>query len=369
VPTSVLTQDLIHILLIGGDTDYVMDMNTDTLVVAVVDRSTGQVSLLSIPRDLWVYIPTYGWGRINIAHRWGQRTGYTDGKGPGLLKRTVEENLGIPIDYWVRVGYDGFAKAVDALGGVDMVVPCRINLSYQPGDPPRILEAGVHHMDGPTALRYVRTRLGDSDYERAGRQQAFMKAVWSQVEDTDIRLKIPALWWALKDHFRTDLKLGDALALAPVVLDLEPRRVRSRYIGRAQVQGWTTEDGARVLLPIPEKVQQVVAGLYAPPPSGGEGEAEQLARVEVRNGTERPELGLIAADQLRWEGFQVVDAAPADRSDYRRTKLVVYNDRPGMVEKLSWTLGVRARDVTYEPDPNHAADLRVILGAAYDPCR
>jgi anionic cell wall polymer biosynthesis LytR-Cps2A-Psr (LCP) family protein len=98
VPTTELTQEILTILLIGGDRDYVLDMNTDTLIVAVVNRGTKQVSLLSIPRDLWVYIPTYGWGRINTAHRIGQRGKYLDGKGPGLLMRTIEENLGIHID-------------------------------------------------------------------------------------------------------------------------------------------------------------------------------------------------------------------------------------------------------------------------------
>jgi LCP family protein required for cell wall assembly len=377
VPTTALTKDIIHILLIGGDRNYALDMNTDTLIVAVINRSTKQVSLLSIPRDLWVHIPIYGWGRINIAHRFGARTKYPEGGGPGLLARTIEDNLGVPIDHWVRINYDGFANAVDKLGGVDMLIPCRVNLRYVPptseDEPEMFLEAGMHHLDGLTALRYVRTRRGDSDFERSHRQQQFLRAVWHQFKDPDIIPRLPGLWAALKDSYSTDLKLGDVLALAPVALDLQPHRVRSLYIGYGQVEGWTTPDGYRVQVPIPERVEEVVARLYAPP-ANDDGIAAEAARIRVLNGTDRSQLSLIGADQLRWRGFQVVDTGQADRNNYNRTRIIIYNDKPRAVESLTRLLGVRPKNVLHEPDsglPEGAvqADLVVILGADYDPCR
>ena len=370
VPTTELTQDVIHILLIGGDNNYVLDMNTDTLIVAVLNRKTRQVSLLSIPRDLWVHIPTYGWGRINIAQRIGYRGKYPEGKGPGLLARTIEENLGIPVDHWIQIGYDGFARAVDELGGVDMIVPCRVNLRYKPPTSEEeqeiILAPGVHHLDGATALRYVRTRRGDSDYERRDRQMQFLKAVWYQFKSPETVLKIPGLWTAMKGAFATDLKLGDVLALAPLALDLEPQRVRSLSIGRGQVEGWTTPGGGHVLRPIPERVQEVVARLYAPPADGTT--ANEAARIQVRNGTERAQLGVIAADQLRWEGFKIVDTGPADRADYRKTQIIVFNDKPEALATLTRLLGVKPANVSQQPDPGQQADLLVILGQDYNPC-
>jgi LCP family protein required for cell wall assembly len=371
VPTSVLTEDLIHILLIGGDRDYVYDQNTDTLIVAAINRATDQVSMLSIPRDLWVYIPEFGYGRINIAQRIGYRINYEDGRGPGLLKRTIEENLGIPIDHWVRIGYEGFARAVDELGGVDLLVPCRTNLRFQPPTSDEqqeiILEPGMHHLDGWTALRYVRTRRGDSDFERSQRQQRFIKAVWNQFKSPDIILKIPGLWSALKDAFQTDLKLGDVLALVPTALDLEPHRVRSLYIGRNQVDYWTTEGGASVLLPIPEKIQETVARLYAPP-GREETVAAASARVRVLNGTTRPYLAHIAADQLRWAGFEVSGIGSDARTDYGRTWIHVYNEKPEALAELARLLGVRERYIVREPDPEREDDMLVILGNDYDPC-
>ena len=92
--------------------------------------------------------------------------------------------------------------------------------------------------------------------------------VWYQFKSPETVLKIPWLWTAMKGAFATDLKLGDILALAPVALKLEPQRVRSLAIGRGQVEGWTTPGGARVLLPIPERVQEMVTRLYATSPAG-----------------------------------------------------------------------------------------------------
>ena len=366
-----------HILLIGGDHDYFLDMNTDTLIVVVVNRETKQVSLLSIPRDLWVYIPTFGWGRINIAFRIGARTKYPDGGGPGLLMRTIKENLGIQLDHWALVSYDGFARAVDELGGVDLVLPCPVNVRYQPpaseDEEEMILQPGLHHLDGATALRYVRTRRGDSDFQRAGRQQQFLKAVWHQFKGADVIPKIPALWVALKGAFATDLGLGDILALVPTALEIEPQRVRSRYIGYGQVEGYTTPEGYRVQLAIPEKVAQVIASLYAPP-SADDRLVNEGVRVSVRNGTERHQLALIAADQLKWYGLQVVETGPADRLDYGRTRILVCGDHPKTLATLARLLKVRPEGIIHPPEPSQPtgtteADLVVILGRDFNPCR
>lgn len=373
VATTAFSEDILNVLLIGGDQDYVLDMNTDTLIIAAINLKTKQVSLLSIPRDLWVYIPTYGWGRINVAHRIGERFKYSDGRGPGLLMRTIEENLGVPIDHWVRIGYEGFARGVDELGGVDMIVPCPVNLRYKrptsEEQQEMILPPGLHHLDGATALRYVRTRRGDSDFEREHRQQQFLKAVWHQLRSPEVVLKIPSLWSAMKGGFATDLTLGDILGLAPLALDLQPQRIRSRYIGRTQVQSWTTAEGWSVLIPIPEKVQQVVESLYWPPPADQDTVANESVRVEVRNGTARSELSLIAADQLSWQGFSVVDRGAADRSDYQKSEIIVFNEKPGALALLTSVLGVWGEEIIQQPDSGQPADILVILGADYAPCR
>jgi LCP family protein required for cell wall assembly len=341
-------------------------------MVIVANKKTKQVSMLSIPRDLWVYIPTYGWSRINVAHKIGHRTGYPGG-GPGLLMKTIEVNFGIPLEHWARVDFEGFRQVVDKLGGVDMTVTCPVNLLYlapqSDEQEEMLLEPGIYHMDGATALRYVRTRRNTSDFDRARRQQQFLKAMWNQTKSLDIIPKIPGLWSALRGSFETDLNLGDVLSLAPLALDIKPQRIRNRYIGPSQTKDWTNAEGWEVLLPDYEKIQQVVASLYAPPSTSGDQASSEGAHVQVRNGTYRSQLALVAADQLRWQGLTVVDTGPADNPDYARTRIVVYNDKPKTVELLVQLLKVKPEDVIQQPDPSQSADIQIILGNDYDPCR
>jgi anionic cell wall polymer biosynthesis LytR-Cps2A-Psr (LCP) family protein len=292
-----------------------------------------------------------------------------------LLKDTIEMNLGVPVDHWVRVDFQGFKRVVDELGGVEMTVACPVNLRYRPpgsGDTDQeeqILQPGVYPMDGETALKYVRTRRGGSDFDRARRQHQFLKALWDQATGPDLLLKIPGLWSALSDSFETDLKVGDVVALAPMALELRPDRIRSRYIGPNQTIDWTTHLGWQVLLPRLDRIRNLVASLYAPPSQTGNEITNEGARVQVRNGTYRQQLGLIAADQLQWEGIKVLDTAPAETPGYAQTQIIVYNDKPKTVELLSEQLDIKQENILYQPDPNQPADILVILGDDYDPCR
>jgi LCP family protein required for cell wall assembly len=378
LPTATASGDIHHTLLIGLDsTQNLGEQNTDVIMVAVANKDTKQVSLLSIPRDLWVYIPTFGWSRLNVAHKFGHRTGYPGG-GPGLLADTIRINLGLPIDHWVRVDFRGFARAVDELGGVEMTVACPVNLRYLPPtsdtEEEMWLEPGVYQMDGHTALRYVRTRRGGTDFDRAQRQHQFLKAVWNQTKTPDLLLKIPGLWSALYGSFQTNLTVGDVLSLAPLALEIRPERIRSRYVGPNQTVDWTNHEGWRVLLPLPDKIQQLVAGLYAPPGAAANQVAAEGARIQVRNGTYRHQLAKIGADQLRWYGLNIVDTGLADNPDYKETVVIVFNDKPKALDLLVNRLDVKPENVIYQIDSGQPADsleadLRVILGEAYDPCR
>jgi anionic cell wall polymer biosynthesis LytR-Cps2A-Psr (LCP) family protein len=288
------------------------------------------------------------------------------------LADTLKANFGIPIDHWVRIDFQGFSRVVDALGGVDMTVACKVNLRYQPPksetEEEMILEPGVHHMDGATALRYVRTRRGGSDFDRAQRQQQFLRAMWDQTKSPNLVLKIPKLWSALKGSYQTDLELGDVLSLVPLALDLKPQHIRSRYVGPNQTEDWTNAEGWQVLLPKYDKIQQIVASLYAPPSTGADQLANEGARIQVWNGTNRQQLALIAADQLRWEGLTVVDTGSADNPNYTQTQIIVFNDKPKVRDSLVRLFNVKPKNVIYQPDPNQPADIRVILGNNYDPC-
>jgi hypothetical protein len=222
-------------------------------------------------------------------------------------------------------------------------------------------------MDGEAALRYVRTRLDDDVYGRAHRNQQSLKAMWDQTKDTDLVPKIPALWSALRGNFETDLTLAEVLTLIPTALDIEPERVSSRYIGLGQAEPWVTPEGWWVLVPDPEQVRRLVASLYAP--LSEDELSEEGARVEVQNGTQRTQLELIAADELYWQGLDVVETGPADRRDYEQTRIVVFNDRPQSLARLASVLDVGEEKIVEQLDPGLSLDFRVILGKDYDPCR
>jgi LCP family protein required for cell wall assembly len=371
LPTAVGSEGWLNLLLLGLDSRAnLKTQNTDVIIILSINPQTRQISILSIPRDLWVYIPTYGWSRINTAHKRGY-SGKYPGEGPALLAKTIEMNLGIPIDHWARIDYQGFIRAVDAMGGVDMTVACPVNLQYLPlstSPEGQILQPGVYHMDGSTALRYVRTRRGGSDFDRARRQQQFLRALWHQTKELDLG-SVVNLFTSLRGSITSDLTMGDVQSLASLARELQPQRIRSRYIGAGQTVDWTNSEGWRVLLPRYDKIQQVVAGLYAPPSAGEDQAASEGARVQIRNGTARPELAQILADELRWHGLGVVDAGPADRSDYARTQILVFNDKPKAVDLLVQVLKSKSADVIRQPDPSQPADIQVILGSDYDPCQ
>jgi hypothetical protein len=223
-------------------------------------------------------------------------------------------------------------------------------------------------MDGTTALRYVRTRRGGTDFDRSRRQQLMLKALWKEALRLDVVPKIPSLWDTLHDSIDTDLGLGDVLSLAPMALGIKSHHIRSRYIDYYYTDDWVTSDGWQVLLPIWERIYPMLDILTYPPPAAGDRLEQEGARIMVLNGTPRSQLEMLAADQLRWAGFTVASTGPDEFSDHPYTRIVVLNDRPEAVARLVDLLGVAPENVLYVSEPETDADLKVILGADYDPC-
>jgi hypothetical protein len=193
--------------------------------------------------------------------------------------------------------------------------------------------------------------------------------MWDQTKGAGIILKIPGLWSALKGSYETDLTVGDVLSLAPLALDIQPQRIRSRYIGANQTRDWLTADNWEVLLPLPDKIQPLVASLYAPPSAAEDQAAKEAAPIQVRNGTSRAQLAQIGADQLRWYGLNVVDTGLAENPNFKQTQIIVYKDSPDALDLLVRVLKIKPENVKQQPDPNQPADIRVILGDDYNPCQ
>ena len=252
-------EEFVTILLLGTDAREDEQISrTDSLIVAILNLASESVTLISIPRDLWVVIPGYGQGRINTAYFLGA----TQADGPRVARQTVSQVLGIPIDHSLVINFDGFRRMIDALDGINIYVPEAIDDSAFPdesyGTYRLIIPSGHQHMDGELALAYARTRHGNSDIHRAQRQQDVLKAIWRRVISLE---QLPALPSFLKEgtsEVETTLALTDMFFLARVARALTSSRIQSHVIGSPLLWNGTTADGQMVLLYDPYTLQIAV---------------------------------------------------------------------------------------------------------------
>ena len=375
-PVSVLSdKQTVTFLLLGSDKRPGQTyFRTDTIVIAAIRPGAGQVTLISVPRDLYVYIPTIGMDRVNAAYEYGQMHKYAGG-GAALLKDTILYNLGIRIDHLAIVDFDGFRSIVNTLGGLDVPVFCSytdwhlIDPRYDPENENSwalyTVGPGVVHMDGDLALWYARSRKKSSDFDRGRRSQEVLRALYTRALQTNAISKISQLYKDFSSSVITDLGLDGILKLAPLALHLNNADIRSYYIGRDDVTSWMTPGGASVLLPNALAIQSMLQQALSPSPRI----AEQAAlTVEVRNGTANPALDALAAERLNYAGYNT-RLAPADRLDYANSLLYDLGAVPDLnrAPSLLAILGLPSSAFVTAPTQ---ADMNyvLILGADYKPC-
>ncbi len=246
-PSGKLLNSPSNILLLGVDLrpDHPEEgVRSDTVQLLHLDPGGGWANLLAIPRDSLANVPGLGEAKINRAFAQGYSsapTGQPLADGMALAADTVEQFLQLPqlgqrIDYVATINFDGFAALVDALGGVEVDVPYRIVDPDYPtpdfGTRVLIIEAGPHHMDGPRALEYVRTRHADSDFGRGQRQQQVLQAMSAALRAKPAPLRIFAglrVVNAASGAIQTTLPVGrlDALLLGLSLSSFNPAALNS----------------------------------------------------------------------------------------------------------------------------------------------
>ncbi|MBK8539724.1 MAG: LCP family protein [Ardenticatenia bacterium] len=263
-----LPEGLVTFLLMGTDRRAQERIwRTDTLLMVFFQPETGQVGLLSVPRDLWVSIPGYGAGRINTADYLGEAAGLPPGELP---RRVLAQNLGFAPDHVLRLDLEGFVRLIDALGGIDVPVDCLLeDFFFDPGnlggEVALTLEPGIRHMDGQLALRYARSRWGSSDFERARRQQRVARSLLREARSLGTLRRVPDVWRALTPYLRADLAASDVARLALQVAKVRDHlQLRSRVLQFPDLEDWTAPDGSAVLLLHPESLEGVLADLLGP---------------------------------------------------------------------------------------------------------
>lgn len=241
-----------NILVLGIDrTPEGTDLGrSDTMILLGAQPLTGQVNLLSIPRDLWVAIPGYGESRINSAHTWGE--GAQPGLGPLLALQTVREDFDVNVSYYFRIRLEGFADVIDALGGID------ITLEQETAGYP----AGAHHLDGTQALAFVRNRDGD-DFYRMQHGHLFIVAMGKQLLNPLNWFRIPGALVALVQTVDTNIPFWSWPRLLFVLLRaILFGGIDALTIPREAVTPWVTADGAQVLLPNWDMILPIVREMF-----------------------------------------------------------------------------------------------------------
>ncbi|HAR6082581.1 TPA: LCP family protein [Staphylococcus pseudintermedius] len=204
----------ISILFLGIDDSSTRRQNgqsaenarTDAMILSTMNPDKHQIRLVSIPRDTLSYIPEVGYyDKITHAHAYG---------GPEASMRTVEANLNVPVDYYVRINMEAFAKTVDELGGIEYDVPYDLN---EPNtmDKGRIkLKKGKQQLNGDEVLAVTRMRKQDSDLKRGQRQMEVLKILFKKAQDTKSLHKLDDIIEIVGKNSKHNLSYSEIKALA-----------------------------------------------------------------------------------------------------------------------------------------------------------
>lgn len=216
---------------------------TDTLILLSVDPVTKSVSMLSIPRDLFIPIPNHSeMQRINSVYVVGELQ--RPGAGPLLTMQTVQYNFGISVNSYVAVSFDAVIGLIDSIGGIDVNVPTAINDPEYPdmnfGYDPLYIPAGTVHMDGQLALKYARTRHQGTDYDRANRQQQVLLAIRQKILKPDVLPQLagqaPTIWNQVNKGVLTDMSLDQMLSLGWYIKDIPATSIKRGTVEEKYLQ-------------------------------------------------------------------------------------------------------------------------------------
>ncbi len=251
----------------GGENHDGGDLS-DTIIVASLDDENKLITMLSIPRDLWIRDELIGSHKINEFYFYAERYFGDDGEALEYTKSKIEEIVGAPLHYWAQIDFKGFTELIDALGGIDVIVQEDIYDPYYPLDGTYqyqtfSIKAGPQQLDGATALKYARSRKTTSDFDRARRQQDVIYAVKEKALQTEILFdgdKIAELLNTLKANIQTNINVKEVLTLGSIASDYNQSQITHRLIHDDQYSC-----GGILYTP----VRELYGGLFVLVPAGG----------------------------------------------------------------------------------------------------
>ncbi len=375
----------VNILVMGLDfADWSKDRNgpsrSDSMILLTIDPITKTAGMLSIPRDLWVNIPGFDHGKINTAHALGEAYKLPGG-GPALAAKTVENVIGVPVQYYAVISFDAFTRMVDELGCVHI-------WSYQEMDIDPVGKGNTIHlnkdkgycMDGATLLAYARNRhTQGGDVDRAHRQQQVILALKDKITNPanfpTLVAKAPAIYQELASGIHTNLTLNDALKLAMLAKDIPSEEIKTSIIDYKMVTlaNVVGKDGQvmSIFVPIPDKIRELRDQMFT---DGGsinplaKGEPVQLAidegaSLEILNGTYTASLAGKTGDYFKSLGMNVAIVGNPQQIGYPRTVIIDHRGKPYMTKYLFDLFKVDAAvQFQIKFDSSSPADVTIILG-------
>lgn len=348
------------ILLVGCDSrpDQGDRGRSDSVIIMFVNQRTKKAALLSIPRDLRVRIPGHGMNKINAAYAMG---------GVDLLRRTLEQEIGVSIDSYAGANFEGFVKVVDQLGGVTIDVPDvegrgrGMNYTDRRGNLYINLRPGVQHLDGTQAMGFVRYRKADSDFKRSERQQQFLKAMAEQKLKLRNALDLAKVVPTVLEAIDTDVGWRTAMGLARVVREIRPDcllmadfqpYLRDTRIGGIYYVTISESNINRVLDEINQHLNTMPG---------------EMNVVDVLNGSGKAGVAADAGGLLLDEGFEIHDTGNADSFDYERTQILYPGDGLAAARRAQRVLGVGDL-VELTDEMQYPADrITIVLGGDVSP--
>ncbi len=326
---------------------------TDTMILFTVDPINRTAGILSIPRDLWVNIPGFEYGRINTAYMLGEGNKLPGG-GPQLAADTVEELLGVNIDYFAQVDFGAFARFIDEIGGVEVDITEEIKLDILGEGKVKRMKPGHYTLPGDLALAYVRFRKSEGgDFDRAQRQQQVIMSIRDRILEYEMLpnliSKASTLYGELSSGVNTNLNLEDAIRLAWLAIQIPKENIKQGAIGADQVAFAQSPDGTQqVLKPLTEKVRALRDEIFtesgpASPLANSTDLAELVkqenARISVLNGSSVSGLAASTTDYLKSQGINVVETGNAGQLT-PATEITFFTGKPYTLKYLVDMMGI-----------------------------
>lgn len=415
VPGQPALDQPVSVLLMGSDQRFGDLGRTDTMMLVTLSPPAQKVTIVSLPRDTRVRLPGYpGWHKINEANGVG---------GPRFACQVVGDLLGVPVQHYVIIDFQGFEKVIDELGGVTVDVPVAMNYDDNAQDLHIHLQPGRQHLDGRQALGFVRYRadgLGDVSYDpqtgtydgRIQRQQAFARALANQVLRPQTVAKLPELLRSLQSVARTDIRFSEMVRYAGFIQQLGPGALQTAVVpGSGETLGgvsyWVLDESRLEVLrqqmgqtvrpavasserpsqPVPSATfakpggppvttrlgllqravqsvgQRVLQWKQARLQAEEQGKPLSDVNVEVLNGTGKPGMASKVAGLLRQQGARVAYVGNADAFNYPQTLAVDNGGAAVQARKVAAV--IHGRVVSGPRGTLTRAKVTVVVGADF----